>query len=494
MKTFKIVLGWSAITSIFFSTLPLCCEKDLYTMYSLFFCMEEDQLKRIVELIEADYAELRLHKKNKTFIEIRNRTVSNLTCEEFSGVGIRVLHDGMWGFSATSHLDFSSVKKAAEKAYRMATLPNVRASRSTLYPSEPVEGMFNPPIKIPLEKTPIDEKMTLFSELDNHVMNINKKIVTSHISYQELLDEKVVVTSDGSCVTVFSSRPHLHVGAVAKQNNTFSSAVESSGMCGGWEFLEKRNPFEMAETAALRALRLLRAEKPEAGQKTVILAPEIVGQLLHEAVGHAVEADAVLAGSAVTGKLGEFIAAPCVSLIDSGEHPASGWLPVDDEAVLCKKTVIIEKGILVSYLHSRETAAAMDAAPTGNARAWEYDVVPLIRMRNTYILPGDWDPQEIVEETAEGYLLRGATAGQGDTDGSFTFHVQEALEVNKGEVGKSLRGVVITGNSFDVLKSVNAVGNNFVFAMGATLCSKRQLAKVDGGGPTIRCTAFVGGT
>jgi TldD protein len=157
------------------------------------------------------------------------------------------------------------------------------------------------------------------------------------------------------------------------------------------------------------------------------------------------------------------------------------------------KTIIIENGILKSFLHNRETALIFDTSPTGNARAFEYNDEPLIRMRNTFIEPRCDKLDDIIKETKHGYLIKGPRNGQADANGEFMFGSQEVYLVQKGEIQQLMKGASISGNAFDVLKSVDMVGNDFKYDIGTGYCGKCQPAKVDGGGPHIKCTAIVGG-
>jgi TldD protein len=270
------------------------------------------------------------------------------------------------------------------------------------------------------------------------------------------------------------------------------------GTTGGWECLFRNGTGEhFAEKAAKTATDLLSAKNPEGGRATVILAPSIVGLLVHEAIGHTVEADFVQAGSVAAGKIGRRVASDLVTLCDSGASEfydgAGGTIPVDDEGVFASKTTIIENGMLVSYMHNRESAAKYGVEPTGNARAWEYSDQPLIRMRNTYLLPVETTLEEMIATTKDGYLLDGPRNGQADATGEFMFGVQEARRIRDGRLGELVRGVTISGIAFEVMQSVDAVSNEFRWDLGSGYCGKGQPAKVDAGGPYIRCKAVLGG-
>jgi TldD protein len=196
--------------------------------------------------------------------------------------------------------------------------------------------------------------------------------------------------------------------------------------------------------------------------------------------------------------LGTRVASDLVTLCDSGASElidgAGGTIPVDDEGVLTQNTIIIKDGILNSYLHNRESAGHYGVAPTGNARAWEYSDEPLIRMRNTYIRPGTESIDEIIASTKSGFLLDGPRNGQADATGEFMFGVQQAWRIENGKLGELVRGVTLSGKAFEVLQTVDAISNEFKWDLGSGHCGKGQPAKVDAGGPYIRCEAMLGGS
>jgi len=242
---------------------------------------------------------------------------------------------------------------------------------------------------------------------------------------------------------------------------------------------------------------LLEAKHAKGEKTTIILDPGMVGLLSHEAIGHTVEADFVLSGSVVKNKIGERVASELVTLVDSGSQEmtgnAAGTIMVDDEGVIAGRTAIIENGILKSFLHNRESALIFGTAPTGNARAFQYNDEPLIRMRNTFVEPRSDKLNEMIQETRHGYLVKGARNGQADANGEFMFGAEEAYLIENGELGMLMKGDSISGNAFEVLRSVDMVGDSFQYDIGTGYCGKYQPAKVDGGGPHLRCTAVIGG-
>jgi TldD protein len=274
---------------------------------------------------------------------------------------------------------------------------------------------------------------------------------------------------------------------------------KGTGVTGGWgDLFAEWTPGRVIEHVAKTAVDLLAAPYAPGGMATVILNPELVGLLAHEAIGHTVEADFVLSGSAASGKLGQRVASDLVTLVDTGPAvigapSAGGIVLVDDEGVPAGTTVIIDRGVLRSYLHDRESAAIFGVAPTGNARAWQYDDEPIIRMRNTYLEPGASPLEEMVASVKDGFLLAGAGSGQADANAEFMFGVQEAYEIKDGKIGRLLRGATISGDAFEVLHGVDMVSSGFEWAIGSGHCGKGQPAKVDGGGPHVRTRVLVGG-
>ncbi len=446
------------------------------------------------------WTEIRCHIKTINSLGIKKGEIEEAKSSIISGIGIRVLVEGVLGFSSCSKINKSSIKSTFQDAYDAAkfSASGKKKKISALQNIKPITGSFTPEIKDSLLNHSLEEKMQLVIETDKKIRKFSSLIQSSECRYTEVIDEKVIVTSDGVRVYIFDMKPELRVTAIASKNGEIASATESLGISGGWDDLfKKKNLDKMIENACKISIELLDAEVPDGEKTTVVLDPALVGLLAHEAIGHTVEADFVLAGSVASGKIGQKVASELVTLIDSGHSEikpnAGGSIFVDDEGVPAEKVVIIENGILKSYLHNRETAKIFDVQPTGNARAYIYSDEPLIRMRNTCILPGTSKVEEIIDEVKDGYLLKGAKNGQADANAEFMFAVQEAYKIKNGKIGKLMRGVTISGNGFEVLKSVSALSSNFDWDLGSGYCGKKQKAKVDGGGPYLRCVATIGG-
>ena len=460
-----------------------------------------DQLLSLISFSKgAAYVEARYQSRFMTEVNFVNGELQRMRVVENAGCGIRVLVNGCWGFSSTSEMTADSLKESFTEATSAAqVLANSKKNKvKGLADSKMATGRFTLNANGKLSDISIDEKVKIVREAELAARKHSKLIKTASCTYREILDHKLIVNSDGAQVEICDSKPEFSVVAVARKGVESATAHEGVGITGGWQDLfGTRSHLDFASKAADRAERLLEAKHAKGEKTTVILDPGMVGLLSHEAIGHTVEADFVLSGSVVKNKIGERVASELVTLVDSGSQEiagnAAGTIMVDDEGVIAGRTAIIENGILKSFLHNRESALIFGTASTGNARAFQYNDEPLIRMRNTFVEPRSDKLDEMIRETRHGYLVKGARNGQADANGEFMFGAEEAYLIENGELGTLMKGDSISGNAFEVLRSVDMVGDSFQYDIGTGYCGKYQPAKVDGGGPHIRCTAVIGG-
>ena len=445
------------------------------------------------------FVELRYHAKTFRSLQVESGRLERASVRERTGVAVRVLEEGTWGFASTDDLSLAGIRRAMDSARAVARASAAfRKDRIESLPQvDLARGTFDEPGMDDVLGRSMDERIALVIAAEARARGASSLVRSATAIYNEIFEEKAIVSTDGADVSFRLVRPELYVRAVAEKDGQRSTATESRGVTGTWSCLFTDNTDAMADKAVCTAVDLLGAGHPEGGRATIILAPSIVGLLVHEAVGHTVEADFVLSGSVAKGKLGTRVASDLVTLCDSGhsEHVpgAGGTQAVDDEGVFTQRTVVIDQGKLSSYLHDRETAARFGVAPTCNARAWEYADQPLIRMRNTYLEPGDSSVEEMIAGTKDGYFLDGPRNGQADATGEFMFGVTTARRIKDGKLGELVKGVTVSGLAFEVLQTVDAVSKEFHWDLGSGHCGKGQPAKVDAGGPYIRCRATLGG-
>jgi TldD protein len=289
------------------------------------------------------------------------------------------------------------------------------------------------------------------------------------------------------------------VNAVAERNGNRQIGLWSGGGRIGNEYFElKKSPAELGTDAARQAVLLLDAVDAPAGPMELILAPAESGVILHESIGHPLEADFIRKGtSAYTGRVGDKVASELVTVIDDGTVKNDrGSINFDDEGTIPTATVLIEKGILKGFMHDRISAALFDVPLTGNGRRESYRNPPAPRMTNTYLANGTHDPEEIFRSTKRGIYCKTFRGGQVDiSNGDFVFVPVEAYLVEKGRVIEPVKNLTIIGNGPDTLSKVTMVGNDFAFSDGRWTCGKGQHVPVGLGLPTVKISEItVGGS
>ncbi|MBF0245190.1 MAG: TldD/PmbA family protein [Planctomycetes bacterium] len=460
-------------------------------------------MKQLLEEIvrrQGDYLELRFQETVTNSFMAQKGRVDQSSTSTYSGVGVRILVEGSWGFSTTSDTARPSIERAVELArenavelskcqkHKVSGLARGEIVRED-YVEEGYEELVRLPIEARIEKVVAAEK---------ELLKESSRIHTAMVGYKEILENRTVVTSDGASCTYRVARPEFRARAMAGSESEQQSSHNSVGVTGGWTSLFAHPSMQgILASTAREVVELLSAAHAEGGRQTVILSPALVGLLCHEAIGHTVEADFVLAGSVAKEKIGQRVASDLITLCDGGRSHHGGFpagaLPFDDEGVRCSTTTIIENGLLKNYLHNKETAHIFGVEPRGNARAWSFSDEPLVRMTNTWLEPGDSSLEEMIAATDQGLLIIGAGGGQADATGEFMFGSSYAYEIKGGKRGKMLREVSLSGVAFDVLQTVDMVSSDFLWDLGSGYCGKGQPAKVDAGGPHIRCSLTVGG-
>jgi TldD protein len=286
---------------------------------------------------------------------------------------------------------------------------------------------------------------------------------------------------------------------VAERGGKRQSGSSGGGGRQGLGYFDGRSPEDIGAEAARIALAMMDAREAPAGQMTVVLGPGDAGILLHEAVGHGLEADFNRKGTSnYSGRVGEAVASPLCTVVDDATQPgARGSINTDDEGLEGQRTVLIEDGILRGYMHDRLSARLMSAAPTGNGRREDFTVTPYPRMTNTFLLAGDSDPEEIIRSVDRGVYACRFSGGQVNiSNGDFVFSLTESYLIERGKITAPLRGVNLIGNGPDVLTKVSMVGSDFSPSDGIWTCGKEgQSVPVGVGTPTIKLDGItVGGT
>ncbi|AEM39704.1 peptidase U62 modulator of DNA gyrase [Pyrolobus fumarii 1A] len=440
-------------------------------------------------------ADVRVEHNDLLYIRLRDGTVDTISPGVDRGASVRVFVDGGYGFAYTTRLDLESLRKALHEAYSMARAMAASPKRMNVRPYllDALEAEHVWPVSRDPRDVSIEEKVKDLMELDRTLTNLLKSIKSRDIIYRELTSVKIYVSTEGRKIREEKNITYLGVVATAREGDVMAEAIERVGTTRGYALWSKKSIEDIAKTVASRLEKQLRAKTPKAGNYPVVIAPEVLGVFVHEAFGHLTEADLTLAGSVVKGKLGQKVASEHVSIVDDPTlDDGFGTFKFDDEGVSAARAVLVEKGILKQLMVDRVYASILGTDPTGNARAESFRVPPLIRMRNTVMLPGDHSVEELFEGIKFGYYLVSHLGGQANTDGNFQVGVQEAYEIVNGEIGEPVRGLSISGNTLETLMNIDAVGKDFELHYG--MCGKVQMVYVSDGGPHVRVKSVaVGG-
>ena len=435
----------------------------------------------------AEFYDIRVLRGSRTRIVLDNGKLEEISQAPFQGAAVRALFGGAWGFVTTDAVD--DLGQEIEAARQMARKID-RQEDFRLAPTRPGKSMALPVKKDPRDLS-LEEKVALLREIEDAAKVAG--VSSTQAVYMEADLDLHYQSSEGLDLESKMTRMGFYITAVAQRNGIYQTDGEGRSGVGGLEVLERHDPVALARSVGQTAVALLDAAVPKGGPYPVILDQELAGVFVHEAVGHATEGDIVLEGdSCLEGKLGEQIGSELVTVKDDPSLMQNGYYPFDDEGSLAQESVLVEKGILKSYLNSRETAARLGGTPR-NARSDGLDR-PVVRMSNTYIANGDWTLEEILEELGEGVYLAGSRGGQVSTgEGVFQFNAKRGYLVKDGEKAGLLRDVSLSGKILETLMHVKAVGNDLKFNSGR--CGKAgQLVPVSDGSPHLLVgEATVGG-
>ncbi|MDX6608696.1 MAG: TldD protein [Solirubrobacterales bacterium] len=406
------------------------------------------------------------------------------------GAGVRVISDGTTYYSHVDGLDPADIERAAEEA-AMA----MRAGRTEPRPLRAVAS--TPlPIEMPPAAVPAERKAALLRELDERGRGAGPEITQFTASYAEVRRELSVANSDGLFSGDDRTRVRIGAQAVARRDAVVETGAETLGGHRGFELFGD-DPGSIADDAARKALILLDAGPAPAGSMPVVVGGGFGGVLFHEMTGHGLEADHVQKGASVyASKLGEQVAQPLLTAYDDGRMPGEwGSDSIDDEGAPTQKTQVIEAGRLTSFLYDGVTARRDGMASTGNGRRESFRHLPVPRMTNTYIAPGEAEPEAMIAEVERGFYAVSFAGGQVDpATGDFVFGVSEGYLIEGGRVTQPCRGATLIGNCIEALAAIDALGNDFEMKTG--ICGKAgQRVPVGTGQGHVRIAAMtVGGT
>lgn len=465
--------------------------------YLTHFGVDEETLRQVLTAgLEkgGDYCDLYFQHTITNYIGLQDEAVNRAYSNVDFGVGIRVLKGDQTGFSFTEEITPKAMKLAA------ATAANI-ASGGASIPASEFQLLKTPnyySIETEWEAVKIDQKIPYLQKLNELVMAEDSRIIKSRIWFSDESSYVLFADSEGRMAVDYRPMGDLSASCTAEQNGQ----REDSGftLCArrGIEYFSDANLQRLAKKAVANTVVLFDAVKPEAGEMPVVLAAGSSGILLHEAIGHGMEADFNRKGTSIfADKINKPVAEKFVSIVDSGTNPnMRGSLSVDDEGHATEETFLVENGTLRSYLHDRISAQHYGIESTGSGRRQSFRYPPLPRMRNTYMLPGPHTKDEVIASVKKGIYAEEFTNGQVLIGGGdFSFYVKSGYLIEDGKIAKPVKDINIIGNGPDVLSKVTMVADDLKFSEGGWTCGKGgQGVPVSMGLPTVKVSAItVGG-
>jgi len=437
------------------------------------------------------FAEIYFEETYATSIRFEDGKIERINSGTDTGAGIRVLTGDRTCYAHTNDVSLEGLLAAADTVAGAVSEP--RATCSFDYHSE----CFDMSVAKPAQAVSIREKARLLAEAGNAARAHDPRMVQVAATFADALRHAIIANSEGRFVEFVRPQIMLTITAVAAQDGVIQTGYHAVGGTSGFELFDDIPPETAALKAARQACLMLDASPAPAGRMPVVIAGEAGGTMIHEAVGHGLEADHIEKNmSKYCGRLGEIIAVPEVTVIDDGTLPGlRGSCPVDGEGTPAQRTVLVENGQLVRFMNDLRTARKLGMPPTGNGRRTSFQDKPIPRMTNTFIAPGKAHPGDVLASTPQGlYVLKMGGGQVNPLNGDFVFEVSEGHLIRNGQIAESVRGASLIGNGPDVLLNIDAVCCDLGFVIGT--CGKDgQGAPVTSGQPTIRIRELtVGGT
>jgi TldD protein len=459
-------------------------------------------IPKIAELLRGQFApgahsELRAQRSLTRRVTLLQGNLTRNARAESQGVSARVYQGGVYGFASQAELSGEAARRALKTATGNAKFLDGHARRG----QGALPDISSGALATQEDFTDLPQKhyLDFLRPLDAYIAGKYPGLASrSLVAYADSM-EKQLATSDGYTSHILAPRSYIYIFLNDKAQGGMPVEVFKTYGGSGTFDIQFKAPEDLYPEVDRLYEHLMKKREgvfAQAGKKTVILHGELAGMLAHEAVGHTVEADLVMGGSVAGPMLHEMVASPLVSMTDFA-HSAFGQeapLPVyvDDEGVLAEDAELIRNGRLTGYMVNRELGRHFSMRPQGNARAFGFNDEPLIRMRNTAVLPGRDKFEDMIASVEDGYYLISSNNGQADTTGEFMFGISLGYEIKNGRLGRAIFDTTISGIAFDMLKTVDRVSDRVSWSSSG-FCGKKQPMPVGLGGPDLRCQVMIGG-
>jgi TldD protein len=436
----------------------------------------------------AQFSDVRIENTATTIIELNDGVTKQALSSRLKGAGTRAFVDGAWAFAQTTDLTKDGMRAVGKSVAKMAVATKKRVAEKFEIDGPAFSDRSYYKVKKPFSSISIHEKMEFAKSIDDQSRNYDSRISSTRTVYGDLWTELYVANSLGTNIYAENSIPRIISAPTAKEGTNRQRFFRSLGVRGGYEVMDTADAQNIGTAAAETVIELLSSESVKGGVYDVVMDPILNGTMIHEAFGHAAEADNWPAHSTVLeDKLGTQVGPEYLSIIDDPTlEGMRGSYEYDWEGTKAKKHVLVKNGILTELLHSLETAIRLDMEANGASRSQSFMYEPFPRMSNTFMEPGDWNIDEMIEDTRNGILLCNFNYGYTQSaKGQFMFQASHGYLIENGEKSKIVREVSLAGNILEVLAKVDAIGNDFMLDAGT--CGKGgQAVPIMTGGPHAR--------
>ncbi|NWF95121.1 MAG: TldD/PmbA family protein [Candidatus Thorarchaeota archaeon] len=436
----------------------------------------------------AEFADIRIEDSTSTMIEIVDGVTKRSLASHFKGAGVRAFVEGAWAFAQTTELTPSGMRETGASAARLASVTKKRASEKFRIDGPSFRGRVHYRVMTHFADIPIEDRVAFAKFIDDQARDFDRRIVTTRTVYSDLWMTVFVANSLGTEVYFENALPRVSSIPTAKDGTSRQGGHKTLGLRGGFEVMRTPEAQHVGEEAAQLAVELLSSKVAKGGISDVIMDPVLNGVMVHEAFGHACEADNWPAHATVLeDRVGTQVGPETLCLSDDPTLPGRrGSFEYDWEGTKTRKRHLVMNGVLTELLHSLETSSRLGMEPNGAARAQSFMSVPIPRMSNTFMEPGDWDVDELIQDTKSGMILCDFNYGYTDpSKGQFMFQASHGYLIENGERGQIIRDVSLAGQILEVLAKVDAVAKDFHLDAGS--CGKNGQTVPDmSGGPHAR--------
>ena len=438
-----------------------------------------------------EYADIFMEQRSTNAVQMEDNRVEKVISGARAGVGIRLISNWRTAYAYSNDFSESVLMGLASEVSKAASAKSTDFVADMKKRYREISFL----IKMPPESVPISSKIELIKTGNEAAWKFDKRIKQVNVIYRDSVQNVKIFTSDGYISEEKKVYTMGLVQVIVADGDVIQTGYETAGGLVGFELFEESPMDSVAIAAARRAVLMLHAKRAPGGRMPVVISSEAGGTMIHEAIGHGLEADLSQQGLSVySGKIGQYVASPVITVVDDSTlQNKRGSFCFDDEGTPSKRNVLVKDGVLIGYMYDKFTAMKDGTFSTGNGRRESYESKPIPRMTNTFIAPAAIAPSEVVKSVQKGLLVKKMGGGQVNTvTGDFVFEVQEGYIIENGDIGEPVRGATLVGNGPEILKSIDMVASDMGFSIGT--CGKdSQGVPVSDAMPTLRIPEIVVG-